>query len=424
MFAQIFDRLDTWVGRSFLLASFFPFLIFIAANVAMLQFMVPDAAKRVESYFSGSIFGSINATGLGIAAVAALAYITDPLVGVMTKFLEGTYLPQRFAGWLASDQAKIADDLDHKTEDLGNKLADIKRDKDKILNELRTARDIGVAVGAMRNIDLITAPKTKIEELEQKRSRQQLIVVAELEKVAESLKSALKENCLDEDQLATDESEAFTKASRELSSLFVMMRRLIEYAENKASAERSEIIERRNRSFAAPHEMAATEFGNLAAALRGFCDKTFSFDFEFFWPVAQSVIQSDEKTTAALVNAKQKLDFCIRTLMFTIIFTALWLVVAPFTAESIYTVPTIGTAGFLAATVWLKFVHTNYASFAELVRSIIILKRFEVLKALHLDLPDKWADEKRTWEHVSRQLRWRSKIDPSEIDISYKHPDK
>ena len=105
--------------------------------------------------------------------------------------------------------------------------------------------------------------------------------------------------------------------------------------------------------------------------------------------------------------------------MFTVVFTALWLVVGAFVAESVYTVPVIGGVGFLATMLWLELVHENYKSFAELVRSVIILKRFDVLKTLHYPPPATWADEKQTWDQISTQLRW-----GSEVAVSYQHPDK
>jgi hypothetical protein len=79
MFGQVLDKLDTWVGRSFLLASFFPFLIFLGANALMGQVMTPELTKYVMSSFSD--YGPISGLAVWIAAAAAVAYVTDPLIG-------------------------------------------------------------------------------------------------------------------------------------------------------------------------------------------------------------------------------------------------------------------------------------------------------------------------------------------------------
>jgi hypothetical protein len=418
MFGQILEKLDTWIGRSFLLASFFPFLIFVAANITMTQILIPDVAKELASFFSGSIYGSVSATAVGLAAVAALAYLTDPLVGVMTKLLEGAYIPQRLAGLLAADQAAIVRDLREREQSIGRRATDILAREKSLLEELRAEQRIGDGIGAIRDYDLIEKARKAIWPLQKIQNRQRSINLAQLESAAASLKEALRANCMDRARLAVDEDDAALRASAQLNLLFQSTLQLIDYAKYKALDERSRVIEAKLRSFA-PNELPATKFGNLAAALRGFCETTFQLDFEFFWPVVQIVAQADPKTTDLLVNAKQKLDFCIRVLMFTVVFTAVWLVVAAFAAQSIYTVPVIGTTGFLATMFWLEIVYENYKSFAELVRSVIILKRFDVLKMLHYQLPATWAEERQTWDEISTQLRW-----GSEIAITYQHPDK
>ena len=179
------------------------------------------------------------------------------------------------------------------------------------------------------------------------------------------------------------------------------------------------IVDERDTAFSID-ELPSTEFGNQAAALRSFFQKRFKLDFEFFWPIVQTVLQADQKTVEVLVNAKQKLDFCIRVFLYTIVFTATWLVIMPFTAEWKLAVPLLGTCGFAAAAVWLEIIHASYRSFSEQVRSIVILKRFEVLKGLHYQLPGSWEEEKKTWDRITNQLRWGACEEP----ITYQHPEK
>ena len=105
--------------------------------------------------------------------------------------------------------------------------------------------------------------------------------------------------------------------------------------------------------------------------------------------------------------------------MYTIAFTAIWLIIAFFVAERPFVAPLLGTLGLMLAAVWLEIIHANYRSFSELVRSIFILKRFETLKQLRQKLPVTWEEEKKTWEQITTQLRW-----GTGDDIAYQHSDK
>ena len=60
MFGQVLEKLDSWFGRSFLLASYFPWLIFAVANAVMAEFMAPETARYVASYFGGGLYGAIS----------------------------------------------------------------------------------------------------------------------------------------------------------------------------------------------------------------------------------------------------------------------------------------------------------------------------------------------------------------------------
>lgn len=417
MLTQILDKLDAWVGRSFLLASFFPLLIFVGANALMAQLLMPDAVKQGLQYLADSAYGPISATFVCLAATAALAYVLDPLVGTMTRFLEGRFFPESVARWLSTDQTRKFRDLEEEALTTGRARTAITDGKKQLLARLGTARDAGAASGAMRDAGSIATARTKINELEILQDEQRPIPFDNLQAAAELLIAALEKNCADPGLLKGD-LESEKKGSRSLYAMFVAMRRLLDYAENKASEKNSRAVDERDTAFAID-ELPSTNFGNQAAALRGFFQKRFNFDFEFFWPIIQVVLLADAKTMDAIVSAKQKVDFCVRLFMYTIVFTAIWLGAALFLAEHIFVVPLLGTLGFAAAAIWLEIIHANYRAFSEQVRSIVILKRFDVLKQLRIKLPATWEEEKKIWDAITTQLRW-----GSGDDVAYQHPEK
>jgi len=134
-----------------------------------------------------------------------------------------------------------------------------------------------------------------------------------------------------------------------------------------------------------------------------------------------SIITSGDKSTGdALIAAQQQLDFAIRTFLFVIVFTMTWIFIATAEARSILVVPIIATAGLAATWLMLEVVQASFLSFGETIRAICILKRFDVLKALHLNLPGDWKEEKALWENVNGQLQWGA----ADATIKYKHEDK
>lgn len=416
MLGQVLDKLDAWVGRSFLIASFFPFLIFLAANAVTAQLITPDIAQYVVSYFAGGIYGPISATVTCLAAAAAVAYVTDPVVGLMSRFLEGAYFPRPISDWLATDQTKRIRDLEDATQLAGRTAARLEDYKKQLPAQLRAANDIGVSIGAILKPELIQAAQSRIAPLERKQSRQQPIDLGELKTAAAALQDALKENCADSEQLAPGSNEQDERNSENLYRLFNSLLGLAEYAHLKIVNEYSRNVHEKQMNFAAME--LPTEFGNHAAALRAFFENRFQFDFDFFWPIVQLVLQGDQSTMDRLNNNRQKLDFCVRILLYTIVFTATWLAIATFVGREL-AVGLIGTAGFLISILWLQIIHSNYRALSELVRSIVIVKRFDVMKALHQRLPANWAEEKQMWKKVTTQLLW-----GSDAVIDYQHPDK
>jgi hypothetical protein len=417
MLGQVLDKLDAWVGKSFLLASLFPLLIFFAANALTLQFLTPTLAQHAADYFKGGTYGPINATVTCIAAAAAVAYVTDPFAAVMTRLLEGAYFPSSIAGLLATDQVRKVRALENAIQNAGILGGKLETYREELTRELSAADAEGVAIGAMRKPWLVAKAQRQIDALQSKRETLRPMDVDELKAAVGVLQEALKENCADVDRLADGATHKEKRYSRQLRQLFVAMRELVDYAFKKAASEYSLKLYEKEMNF--PAIEAPTEFGNHSAALRGFFEQRFQMDFDFFWPIVQLVSQGDDKAMNVLTQIKQRLDFCIRILMYTIIFTAIWLAVGAFVAENELTVFLIGTGGLVFAALWLEIIQTSFRALSELMRSIVIVKRFDVLKQLHLPLPTTWTQEQQIWRQITEQLVWGSKI-----EIAYQHPDK
>jgi hypothetical protein len=356
--------------------------------------------------------------------------------------LEGAYFPPPISWWLSTDQTKNARDLEDEEQRFGRLYNEIRKYQQRIGQEIDRARDDGVAKHKNAAPMQTREAKRRVERLQSRLRRQRLIDFRELEQGGTALLVALRNNCADERELAPTPTPTSRlqrlvlrfkrwrdeRQSNLLDQMYTSWMRVVAYAGEKAVTEYSRTVYQKQQNFGSirPKDepnwilmYASTEFGNHAAALRSFFEKRFQFDFEFFWPMVQLAAQGDQKTIDALTNAKQKLDFCVRILLYTVTFTATWLIVGVFQAGNAWIILALGTGGFALTALWLEMVHSNYRSLSELIRNIVILKRFDVLKMLNQSLPQTWESEQALWKELTTQLLW-----GSHAEIKYQHGNK
>ncbi len=79
MFSQVLDKLDSWLGRSFLLARYFPWLLFAGANLLLAAAEFPDIRTLLASEYSNiTSSGKIVDSALAFGVVAVVAYTLSP----------------------------------------------------------------------------------------------------------------------------------------------------------------------------------------------------------------------------------------------------------------------------------------------------------------------------------------------------------
>jgi hypothetical protein len=418
MFGQVAEKLDSWLGRPFLLASFFPWLIFAVANALMAQFMAPSAAKVISAYFAGGFYGAVSGVAICLGAVAATAYVSDPLFLFMIRFLEGAYFPPCIAQWLSADQSQLLRDLEAAEYQAGEARAKIARAVDSIKAELSAARARGVKGGHIYERSLIALADDALTVLYDSKSQQLPISLEALIEAADALKRALEKNTSSIKRLYDGALRENVSDCNKLNTLCKLMDNILDYARDRSGIDHSKAVDRRQTRFAT-RELPSTRFGNETAAFSSFFETRFELDFDFFWPIFQILVQGDQKASDALVQSKQQLDFSIRIFWFTVAFTAIWLCWAGFYSPNVLVAPIIGTIGFVLSALWLEIVHTAYRAYAQVVRSIVILKRFDVIEALRMPVPKTWKEEKDVWTSAAYQFKW-----GAQVPISYEHAEK
>src|SRR5271169_6713255 len=92
MFGQVLDKLDVWLGRSFLLAYYIPCLMFGVLNLLLGCIEWPRLREFVAAEYAGA--ASTKAVDLLVAllTVAVIAFAISPITQLITNLLEGQYL--------------------------------------------------------------------------------------------------------------------------------------------------------------------------------------------------------------------------------------------------------------------------------------------------------------------------------------------
>jgi hypothetical protein len=424
MFGQVLDKLSTWFGQGFLLSVFFPWLIFAVANLAMVGGTFASADAYLLKYLDNvagnqalAIIGSLAAVGVG-------AYMSSPLLQVLTEILEGKYIPlQLVAEVLTRRQAVRLRRLAEQNQAFLLDRQYVRR-LPNIAQRLREARLAGIAARSNGDPDAITRAGDTLRPLREKCEMNRYITSSELIAAAERLFMALHHNCSDAAQLRPSANACEIARSKKLGDLHrQMVNEVLPGARRIADRNFDSIAAERARLFATSddEEMSAdlqpTRLGNDAAALRSYCDTRYGFEFEFLWPRFLISIQKNSELSSAIVKAKIQLDFAVVLFWLTLLFVIVWLPLLTIYGKSLVVLLVVAGLAPFAATGSLRLVHASYSAFAEIVRSAIDTNRFVLLQALQRALPVSTQDEKIVWGQVVQLLRLAEKI-----DTTFKHP--
>jgi len=418
MFSQVLDKIDSWLGRSFLVARFFPWLLFAGANLglACLEFPAVRAFVQKEYKPIGTAEGAVDLV-LALAAVAVVAYTISPAMQWITRILEGNGLWRIVAEPLSLGRRLQRDELAAKAAEIFHARASLPKKKDPLVARLRQTLAIGSAHGTVTDTASIKAAERELGKLQRLRLLNRPISSTDLELAIETFRHALLRNCADRIALKPPINRTSYEYATRLHAAFRQFTDvIIPYAIDIAEIRESHSDDANQRLFAIS-ELAPTRLGNDVAALRSYCDTRYGFDFDFFWPRLQLAI-ADEKLTARLTTAKIQVEFSILSLTLNVMLVVIWLVVLGFWGTRLPTLLVIAVVGPLLITTWLWMVHESYSAYAELVRGVVDLTRFDLLKALRRSLPESTSAENAVWEKTIRLL----KLNEHEADVLFKHP--
>lgn len=451
MFDKLLDKLDSWIGRSFILTSFVPAVLFVFANILLARAFFPSLYTPISTRVSGTLSGVVDiVTFVGIVCVV-LAYITDPLAQKLTDALNGDCLP----GWVKKALLKEKTrDFDRLSE--RHRLATIYTDEiQAILTEyhhepsgggeagrLVDARAAGFRLRKNDAPDLIAAASKLFDPVWRQREEGRDIDAESLRAAMHALALALENNCPLSEQVMTDQDLAYSlaatcdprlreraaeivdrnKTAREQSNMLDDMYRrarlLLAYAVLNARYRQSIVKREIQRRWPNMPDSSAgyftpiqpTAFGNIFVSAAAYTESTFGFDLDFMLPILQSALASDSAVSDGFAKTQQQLNFSIRLYLYVCLSIVLWLILVTGFASRSWTVALVGTVGLVVVPFGLSAILASARAFVEGVKTVCILKRFNVIEALHIDLPPNADEERKTWNAISKQLQWGERL--------------
>jgi hypothetical protein len=416
MFGQIVDKLDSWFGRSFLLAWYFPWLLFFFANMLLAAVEFPEVrAFLIAEYFRVESSEKILDVFIAMSAVGVIAFTISPAIQPITRLMEGETLPRWIAEPLLLGYAQRVQQLSISSDTAFEHRTDLPK-ADTITSRLAAMRAVGARHKSVTDPQAIETAATAIEKLEALRYLNRTIDKDDLSIALQALSYALQRNCAELIALRPTVSAQDYAKAKQLDRLHRLMAdTLVPYAVDAAERKETEAVNLRTSLFATA-ELAPTRLGNDVAALRSYCDTRYKFDFDLFWPRLQLVMKN-QKIAEKLATAKIQVDFSILSLVLSVLFLAIWLFVLAFWGTSLTTLLIIVALGPPVIALWLWMVHESYSAFAEFVRAAIDVSRFDLLEALRRPLPATTEAELEVWDQTARLLSL-----GEHNDTAFKHP--
>ncbi|MDA4846132.1 hypothetical protein [Hoeflea poritis] len=410
MFGQILDKVDSWLGRSFLLVRFFPWLLFFAANLIFASFEFEPVRKYLLDYYeSAGSASKVVDTVLAIGAIAVVAFTVSPAIRAITKLIEGENLWWPIRASMLLNQRLRYDSFISERQELLNARARLPA-TGEIKKRLWEASLLGEALEKITDARAIDEAEKQIKSIKMLRLMNMRVPVKEFRSAVISLERALSRNCAHPGRLRGNSDSrnprvemADIAQSERLSGLYSdMMDKLAPYVQDIAQSRELRMFKKHESEFAKA-ELAPTRFGNHVAALRSYCDTRYGFDFDFFWPRLRLVI-ADDTIKSSLDAAKTQVDYSVLCLALTLLFILNWLLILAFAGEELHLLFVLAALGPPAVLFWLWMVRESYSDYSNLVRSAIDICRFDLLKALRRPLPKSTEEEIETWHQTARLL--------------------
>jgi hypothetical protein len=406
------DRLQGLISSSFLIGAFIPVLVFLSVNTAMGYWILPETRMYIGIAMG---YASTDPVLFWLGIVLFLFVFALSLWSLNAWFrrmLEGHFMPAAVKDRMVAAQYRkytrleeegeaLLDDLSwyRETADSGN--------ADKFYKTiLAGARRQGITKPVVDKRKKIPADlQEQYDKLKSKQMQWKRITAQEMQHLFDNVMTELKDNNADGidsvEKLHTNTIKLFEDAWSKIESMHTALN-LKEKSLFPGNLAR----------------IGPTQMANFTAVHSEYGISRYGLEIEFFWLRLLKIIKSDSDFYPVLEEAKTQLDFSVTVTVLTGITTFIWVPLTFFAAADFFPYALISATGIPLSAVFYNTASQNYRTFAEAVRSAIDLHRFDLLQALHIELPADSEKERETWIKL---YTWPENEDKQKI--AYKHSD-
>ncbi|HYV12923.1 MAG TPA: hypothetical protein VE980_18615 [Pyrinomonadaceae bacterium] len=411
MLGTLLEKIGTLLPRNFIIANFFPMLLFAAINGLMLYWMSDRFHLAVQQYFAMDA-GDQALIGFPILiAITLAAYIFSAFNLFQREILEGRYGPTHLKDRLAAGQQRRANRSADKLEEAMKYERRFRR-LDGV-ERLRLARVAGRAQGNPLCVYTKERPAALlVAELEKKRLRYRFIETEQLEDAIVLLGQELRQCAVNLRDPARGDDNNKILLDRHQTTL----KTCLDYAKKRNDNDLRELFNAREFNYSR-FKTAPTAMGNIAESVRGYARSRYAMNLDPFWSRLQKILIDDEKFYATLVDAKTQLDFMISLFWVTVSFTGFWTIALFYLRRSLLAFLLVAVGGPVLSILWYKIALQNYRAFADICRTSVDLYRFKLLDMLHVERPGGNLKERRTWVEINKVIGY-----GEETVIRYQYP--
>lgn len=408
------DRLQGFFGKSYFLVGFLPTLVFLALDVLLTLAFFPPSRGPVGNFFEdlgGTEQFAISAVILLFIFVFGMVILS--LTPWMRQLMEGYHLPRRLRSWLESKQLEAHESLREGIEALVKDLVRYRlaMKQDNWVKSLASARREGDAKKPAEGEISVTL-SNRYEKLRRLRRRYQHIPYSEMELLFGDLVAELKSKP--------------AKSLRSLDEIHVAFVGLLKYAHQQIETSEQKLRTELDLRFPRnTYQLGPTRLANIAEVHREYGLQRYGMDTELFWLRTLKIARGDSGFYPVIEDAKIQLDFAVAATALLGLHAFLWptgfltalLWMRTPTLVPYLVLALITVLSLVAMRIFYEMVLQTYRTFSEAVRSAIDLYRFDLLRALHVALPNTPRQEKELWEHLST---WTVREDDAP-QIQYQH---
>jgi len=416
MFGTVLDKIGGLLSRSFVLANFFPFVIFTAASVAVAWIGLPDARSTLTAILELDAGKQALVFAAVLITIAVVAYVVSPLTVVVRRILEGDlFVPGWLRTLMEAEQKEIADRLKNQRDQANAKddeASDIYKQRLRDLMEARRAGDRLNALGPQALVQIGTAEQL-LEQAQRRLAHDDDTAIEDLQRSIEATLTALRNNSTVLPDTAFREERGLAhRLGACQAQATSLLRQLADDARQALIGSQDALRGRFARKGIWP-----TRIANIRAAAESYGLDAYGIEFDFLWPRLKLAVQKDEKISTLIEIAKTQVDFSLLMVLLCGLFTAGWIIALVWLGGSPLVVIVLGVSGQWMIFFFLRVVEESVKQLGELLSAAVDFYRFKLMREMDIDLPGSLAAERALWQRLQQS----STTALGTIDIAYRH---